>query len=78
MSEMHEVTDESPRPGERKISPFRFVHPCTSRVCAWRRLIDFAQQHVARRWLGAGLLDPVGRIEAYKKSRGGGRRSLQE
>ena len=28
--EMHQVADESPRPGQRKISSFRFVHPCTS------------------------------------------------
>ena len=37
--EMHQIADESPRPGERKISPFRFVHPCTSRGLR-RRSVD--------------------------------------
>ena len=31
LREMHQVADESPRPRQRKISSFRFVHPCTSR-----------------------------------------------
>ena len=77
MREMHQIADESPRSGERKISPFRFVHPCTSGGgCAVHSLTDSAQQHVARCWLDAGLFDPAGPIEAYRKSRGGGRRSL--
>ena len=69
--EMHQIADESPRPGERKISPFRLVHPCTSRGLRRRRLSDSAQQHVARRLLDAGRFDPAGRIEAYRKSPGG-------
>ena len=51
MREMHQIADESPRSGERKISPFRFVHPCTSRGLRRRKLSNDAHNSMLR---GAG------------------------
>ena len=79
MGEMHQIADETSRSGERKISTFRLVHPCTSRGLRRARAKRLRTTGV----LGGTLLDagnsnPDGRSEDYKKSRGGGRRSLQE
>jgi hypothetical protein len=65
MREMNQVADESPRSGEWQISPFRFVHPCTSTGFRPAQ-IDLLRATaccavLARRW----SFRPTGLIEAY-------------
>ena len=72
MREVHQVADESPRARQRKISPFRFVHPCTSRDLHGRVSARLAKRPMARRRPGLGRFRP-GRTsgEAYRKSSSG-------
>ena len=72
MREMHQIADESPRSGERQISAFRFVHPCTSRGLRSAQVDRRPHNSMLRgARLDAGHIDPAGRVEAYRKSRGG-------